>query len=132
MSTTCPNCRVQITGNSTRCQGCGRSLVQTTTRIANTAGAAPGSSPHAGTGKRDVSEYVIHAIIGLLCGIAGFVAMFFISRRMFVRHADDPILWVVIIGLGFVLPAVAGFRYSYQQEVIAKRRKKEGIQAMRR
>lgn len=133
MSTTCPNCRAQITGNSTRCQACGRSLVQATTRTVNAASATPaGSSPPAGAGKGDVSEYVIHGIIGFLCGIAGFVAMMFISRRMFARHADDPIVWVAIIGLGFILPAVAGFRYSYQQEVIAKRRKQEGIQSMRK
>lgn len=131
MSATCPNCRAALTDpNASRCLSCGRSLLQvTTTRVA-----APGQpSPPSRTGSIGgwLAEYFIHLIISLISGIVGFVIVLGFFRRVLRRSSDEPLTWILIFVIGFCLPTAYGFYYSYRQDQIAKRRKAEGIKAMR-
>lgn len=129
MSSTCPSCGAQIAQpTSTRCLACGRSLAQVVRAAEPT---MPPPEGAAASGKEGfLAEYLIHIIIGLLCGIAGFIGTVAFFGRLLRKNGDNPMLWIIFFVVGFCLPAAWGFHYSYKQALIARRRKREGIKSL--
>lgn len=136
MIITCPNCLAAIDPpNSARCGSCGRSLAQVIRDPNQTTGAtglSSGASTTSGAAAGNLlSQYIVHIIIAALSGIVGWVLLFGILTRVIRRNTDSPAIWIILFLVGFCLPAAYGFHYSYKQDLIAKRRKREGIKSMK-
>ena len=136
MVSNCPNCLAAIDPlNSGRCGSCGRSLAQVIldpNQTNSSTGLSSGASTTPGAAAGNLlSQYIVHIIIAALCGIAGAVLTFGFLGRIIRRHSDNPAIWIILFIVGFCLPAAYGFHYSYKQDLIAKRRKRDGIKSMK-
>lgn len=136
MVSKCPNCLAAIDSlNSARCVSCGRSLAQVTrdpNQATSVADLSSGASTTSGAAAGNIlSQYIVHIIIAALSGIAGAVLMFGFMGRIIRRYTDSPAIWIILFIVGFCLPAAYGFHYSYKQDLIAKRRKRDGIKSMK-
>lgn len=129
----CPFCNTVIAADARRCPACGKSLTARTAMSMATPPAAasgpastPASASSASTAEPSYkrtdaqkrrTDMIVNLLVGLSCGLIGALVSIFCARRILVKHADNPILWIVFILIGLGL----GYYYGTRQARIDRK-----------